>query len=73
MLAASSGAVCVVKSLIDLGAYVMRHDENGNNAVHLAALRFHTNVLEFFIEWNRGEVDVWQILIGTKAFSFLFI
>lgn len=64
LLAASSGAVSVLKCLIDRGAYVLSHDENGDNAIHLAALRFHTNVLEFFIRWNHVEVDVWQTLIG---------
>jgi ankyrin repeat protein len=67
LLAASSGALSTLKCLIDLGAYVLRCDENGNNAVHLAAMRYHANVLEFFIQWNHAEVDVWNTLVGTEA------
>jgi hypothetical protein len=64
LLAASSGALSTLKCLIDLGAYVLRYDENGNNAIHLAAMRYHANVLEFFIQWNHAEVDVWNTLVG---------
>ena len=64
LLAASAGALSSVKTLINLGAYVLRKDEQKNNVIHLAALRFHTNVLEFFIEWDRPEVPVWKLLVG---------
>ena len=63
-MASSSGALASVKCLIDLGAYVLRRDDNHNNVIHLAALRFHTNVLEFFIQWNHPDVPVWKILVG---------
>lgn len=64
LLAASSGALASVKCLINLGAYILRKDEEGNNIVHLAALRFHTNILEFFIQWNHPDINVWLLLVG---------
>ena len=66
LLAANAGALAGVKCLIQLGAHIGRQDEAGNNIVHLAALRFHTNVLEFFIEWNHPDVKVWEILVGKR-------
>ena len=66
LLAASSGALKAVKCLIDMGAQVLRRDDDGDNVVHLAALRFHTNILEFFIQWSHPEVPVWSLLVGES-------
>ncbi|XP_022079769.1 ankyrin and armadillo repeat-containing protein-like isoform X2 [Acanthaster planci] len=73
LLAASSGALESVKILIDLGANIRKTDTERNTMIHLAALRFHTNVLEFFIEWNHPDVPVWQTLISmlkSKNFQY---
>lgn len=67
LLAASSGALSAVKCLIELGAGITRKDDGGNNMVHLAALRFHTNVLEYFIKWNHPDVHVWKLLVGMSS------
>lgn len=64
LLAANSGGISAVKCLIGLGADIKRVDAAGNNMVTLAALRFHTNVLEYLIEWNHPSVPVWKILVG---------
>ncbi|XP_052246071.1 ankyrin and armadillo repeat-containing protein-like isoform X2 [Dreissena polymorpha] len=64
LLAASSGGLSVLKGLISSGADYRRLDGEGNGIVSLAALRFHTNVLEYLIEWNNPDVHVWQILVG---------
>ena len=64
LLAASSGALDAVKCLIGLGAQYTCIDKEGNGAVHLAALHFHTNTLEYFISWNHDEVPVWDLLVG---------
>lgn len=64
LMAASSGALSVVKCLIALGGDIRRIDSQGNNMVTLAALRFHTNVLEFLIDWNNPCVPVWKVLVG---------
>ena len=69
LLAASSGALSALKCLINLGAFVLRKDAEGNNIIHLAAMRFHTNVLEFFIRWNHPDVKVWDIVVG-KLYLF---
>ena len=64
LLAASSGGLSAVKCLISLDADIRRPDGQGNNMVTLAALRFHTNVLEYLIEWNNPNVPVWKVLVG---------
>ena len=71
LLAASSGALDAVKCLIDKGAQFTSTDKAGNGAVHLAALHFHTNTLEYFISWNNNEVPVWDLLVGMlKSHDF---
>ncbi|XP_077867464.1 LOW QUALITY PROTEIN: ankyrin and armadillo repeat-containing protein-like [Saccoglossus kowalevskii] len=67
LLAASSGALDCVKTLIHLGVIIKKRDMEGNNMVHLAALRFHTNVLEYFIEWDHPDVQVWHTLVTMMA------
>lgn len=64
LLAASSGGLSVLKGLIELGADYRRLDGENNGIVSLAAMRFHTNVLEYLIEWNNPDVHVWEILVG---------
>ena len=70
LLAASSGGLSAVKCLIDLGADITKVDGDGNNMVTLAALRFHTNILEFLIEWNHPDVPVWKLLVGQSAVPY---
>ena len=64
LLAASSGGLSVLKGLIELGADYKRLDGEHNGIVSLAAMRFHTNVLEYLIEWSNPEIKVWEILVG---------
>ena len=64
LLAASSGALDAVKCLIEQGARYTSTDKEGNGAIHLAALHFHTNTLEYFISWSNNEVPVWDLLVG---------
>lgn len=64
LLAASSGALDSVKCLIELGVQYTSTDKEGNGAIHLAVLHFHTNTLECFISWNNDEVPVWDLLVG---------
>ena len=63
LLAASSGALDAVKCLLDLGANTQGVDSDGNNMVHIATLRLHTNVLEFFIVKDNLGISVWEILV----------
>ncbi|GFR60921.1 ankyrin and armadillo repeat-containing protein [Elysia marginata] len=63
LLAASSGGLAAVKCLINLGAEIRIKDAEGNNMVTLAALRFHTNVLEFLIELGSPDAPVWKVLV----------
>ena len=67
LLAASSGALSTLQCLIELGADVLRSDQLGNNVIHLAALRCHANVLEFFSAWQQPQVDVWLLLVGRSS------
>lgn len=64
LLAASSGALDAVKCLIEKGVQYTSIDKEGNGVVHLAALHFHTNTLEYFISWNNIDVPVWDLLVG---------
>lgn len=64
LLAPSSGALDSVKCLIELCVQYTSTDLEGNGAIHLAALHFHTNTLEYFISWNNDEVPVWDLLVG---------
>ena len=64
LLAASSGGLSAVKCLIRLGADISRLDAEGNGMVNLAAMRFHTNVLEYLIEWSHEKAPVWKILVS---------
>ena len=64
LLAASSGALDAVKCLIAQGAQYTSTDKEGNGAVHLAALHFHTNTLEYLISWDNNDVPVWDLLVG---------
>ena len=67
LLAASSGALSTLQCLIELGADVLRSDQLGNNVIHLAALRCHANVVEFFSAWQQPQVDVWLLLVGRSS------
>lgn len=53
-----------MKCLINLGADISRVDAEGNGMVNLAAMRFHTNVLEHLIEWSHEKAPVWKILVS---------
>lgn len=68
LLAASSGGLSAVKCLIKLGADISRLDGEGNGMVNLAAMRFHTNILEYLIEWGHQKAPVWKILV-SKYFN----
>ncbi|GFO42024.1 ankyrin and armadillo repeat-containing protein-like, partial [Plakobranchus ocellatus] len=63
LLAASSGGLAAVKCLINLGAEIRIKDAEGNNMVTLAALRFHTNILEFLIKLASPDAPVWKVLV----------
>ncbi len=64
LLTACSGAIMAFRCLIDLGAYVLAKDSDGNNVIELAALHFHTNILEFIIDWENPALEVWTTLVG---------
>ncbi|KAL3832524.1 hypothetical protein ACJMK2_024159, partial [Sinanodonta woodiana] len=64
LLAASSGGLAALKCLIKLDADITKTDNEGNGMVQLAGLRFHTNVLEYLIEWDHPKVPVWKVLVN---------
>jgi len=66
LLAASSGALSTLRALIELGADVLQCDQLGNNVIHLASLRCHANILEFFSACQQPLVDVWLVLVGKS-------
>ncbi|EDO43577.1 predicted protein [Nematostella vectensis] len=64
LLSASSGALDAVKCLIELNADYTVTNNHDNGMIQLASLHFHTNILEYFIEWNNKDLPVWDILVG---------
>ncbi|KAF6036409.1 ANKAR [Bugula neritina] len=64
LLAASSGALESVCCLISLGAELLRTNEKQQNLIHLATLRFHTNVLDYFICNVHPGISVWTVLVS---------
>lgn len=58
------------RCLIDLGAYVLAKDADGSNVIELAALHFHTNILEFIIDWENPALPVWTTLVGKCCVNY---
>lgn len=67
LVAASSGALEATKCLIELGANLAFQDEYGNNCIHVAAHRTHTNILEHFISSSYPQLPTWKYLISMLA------
>lgn len=67
LLAASSGALEAVCCLISLNAEVLRTNDKNHNLIHLATLRFHTNILEYFIAHEHPGLSVWTVLVGGSS------
>ena len=70
LLAASSGALSTLQCLIELGANILQCDQLGNNVIHLAALRCHANILEFFSAWQQSQINVWNVLVGQSRLLY---
>ena len=64
LLAASSGSLASLKMLMKFNAFIARRDDEGHTIIHLAALRFHTNIINYFIEIKHQDVPVWHMLVG---------
>lgn len=67
LLAANAGALDAVCCLLSLGAELLCTNEKGHNLIHSAALRFHTNVLEYFIDNPHEGLSVWDVIVGRFA------
>ncbi|XP_051563908.1 ankyrin and armadillo repeat-containing protein-like [Myxocyprinus asiaticus] len=63
LLSATSGSVEALGFLLSIGANWKEEDSKGNNAVQLAALYFHTDVLTHLIQLNLDDLSVWKILV----------
>jgi len=72
LVAASHGALITLKFLIGRGARVTARDVNDDGPVQRAALNFHADVIEYFVQLteedaNVADVDtlhVWEKLVG---------
>lgn len=69
MLACTAGALQSVRCIVELGAYVDRMDGFGNGVVQLAALRYHTNILEYLLHLDHADVRVWNQLVGEQSLA----
>ncbi|XP_036395920.1 ankyrin and armadillo repeat-containing protein [Megalops cyprinoides] len=63
LLAAASGSVQALDCLLSLGADWRQTDSEGNSAVHLAALYFHTRLLQHLLQLQLQGLCVWTLLI----------
>ncbi|XP_022535803.2 ankyrin and armadillo repeat-containing protein [Astyanax mexicanus] len=63
LLSATSGSVEALDYLLSSGANWRETDSKSNNAVQLAALYFHINILRRFIELDLDDLPVWKILV----------
>lgn len=62
-----SGSLDSLDFLLAAGADWTGTDSEGNNAVHLATLYFHTNVLKRLIQLHLEGLQVWKVLVGTST------
>ncbi|XP_076858454.1 ankyrin and armadillo repeat-containing protein isoform X2 [Brachyhypopomus gauderio] len=63
LLSAMSGSVDALDFLLSSGADWRGRDSKGNDAVQLAVLYFHTDVLRCFVRLNLDDLPVWKILV----------
>ncbi|XP_028847606.1 ankyrin and armadillo repeat-containing protein isoform X2 [Denticeps clupeoides] len=63
LLSATSGSVEALDYLLSVGADWRRTDSKGNNAVHLATLYYHIDILEHIIRLNLEGLPVWTDLV----------
>ncbi|KAM4626878.1 ankyrin and armadillo repeat-containing protein [Discoglossus pictus] len=63
LLTATSGALDALKFLLSLGANWREEDSMDNNIIHLAVLYFHTQILQYIIDLQIPELNVWQHLV----------
>ena len=63
LLACGNGAVETVRFLVELGADLMATDASGFGVIEVAACSGYQNILEYFIEYNSSQVNVYQSLV----------
>ncbi|XP_064167188.1 ankyrin and armadillo repeat-containing protein [Anguilla rostrata] len=63
LLAVSSGSLEALDFLLCVGADWRGKDSEGNGAVHLAALYFHTRVLKHLVQLGLQDLPVWALLV----------
>lgn len=63
LLACSNGQLEAVKFLVELGSNVTVLNASGFGVVESSAYSGHCHILEYFLELNRSEVDVFAILV----------
>jgi hypothetical protein len=62
LLAAENGGLSTVKYLIEFGGDVCVTDSSGHNIVHIAAIKHHINILQYFIMIDRQSKLLWDTL-----------
>jgi ankyrin repeat protein len=66
LLAAQNGCFDAFKCLVEFGADLSVTNSQGQNAVHIAALHHHINILKYLIT-SVPQIDVWSILSEMLA------
>ncbi|GAB1601052.1 hypothetical protein Ahia01_000383400 [Argonauta hians] len=68
LLAATSGSLSVVSTLLRFGADVTGSDLQGHNVIHVAVLHGHTHIVRHFIQLRLKHLPVWSILVDMLQF-----
>ena len=63
LLACSNGQVEVVRFLVELGANIVAFNATGLGVIELSAFSGHLHVLEYFLELNSPEINVYMSLV----------
>lgn len=63
LLAAAAGSLPSVKTLIHVNANVTARDSNGYNAVNLSVLHSHTHVVQYLLQCDCPQLQVWETFV----------
>jgi len=63
LLAGHCGGLDTIRVLLKLGADFGASNSSGETVAHIAIMHNHINILQFLVEQNIPEVDLWKIIV----------
>lgn len=63
LLASHCGGLDTIRVLLKLGADFGASNSSGETVAHIAIMHNHINILQFLVEQNIPEVDLWKIIV----------